>query len=93
MVTNTIVSPKPRRRQRRQSKPEFYAGQRLVITAFPWPTPATRMVEVEDVREVSHAHINASIPPSYLYHLRNENGGLSIVTYGELRRRCVEVLS
>jgi hypothetical protein len=93
MSFTTTVAPNRRQRQsrRRQTKPEFYAGQRLLITRHPWQTSATRMVEVEDVREVSHADINPAIPPSYLYHLRSERG-LTIVTYTELKRRVVEVL-
>jgi hypothetical protein len=93
VINSLSVSSRPRRRQRRrQRQPEFYAGQRLEITRYPWQTSATRLVEIEDVREISHAAINPSIPPSYLYHLRGENGSLTLMYYCELRRRVVEAL-
>lgn len=93
MIHNTTVAPSRRRRQsRRQSKPEFHVGQRLLITRYPWQTSATRKVEVEDVQAIDHSAISAQLPPSYLYHLRGENGGLTLMYYGELRRRVVEVL-
>lgn len=94
MINNTTISPTRRQRQsrRRQIAPQFHVGQRLVIQKYPWPTPRTRMVEIEDIRELDHSAINPNTPPSYLYCLRGENGSFTVVTYGELRRRVVEVL-